>query len=201
MKIILTMFLLALPVSAYADWGNTGMQAVSTPNFSQPVQHQIHMNVTPTVRVEPPHRAAPSQPVVHNVQPVRHDQPVDHRPTVERHDNTMPVYFRHDARYYGYDRIDIPYADVDVPFTVPDGFEAIVVDGQAYYYNNGVFYQQVGDQLAVIPAVLGAVVDYIPNDYQIIMEDGVHYLFTGGVYYQRVDQGFEVVQPPTSYQE
>ena len=73
--------------------------------------------------------------------------------------------------------------------------------GKFIYYNRGVFYQQISNQLTAIPPVLGAVVDSIPEDYQIVMADGVHYLFTGGVYYQRVDQGFEVVAGPGSDQE
>ena len=95
-------------------------------------------------------------------------------------------------------RVIYQYSDVypDPIVVVPNGFETIMVDGQTYYYSEGVFYQQIGDQLVAIQPVFGAVVDSIPQDYQIVMADGEHYLVTGGVYYQRVDQGFEVVAPP-----
>lgn len=195
MKYILMMILLVLPVQAHADWSAPGMRPVQAPNFSpnqgQPIQHEVHVNAPP-VHVEPQYRV----PVVSQPQPARHDQPVDHRKAPERHEPAMPTYFRHDVKYYGHVDVILPYADVDSPFVVPDGFETVMVNGETFYYNQGVFYQQVGDQLTAIPAVLGAVVDNIPEDYQIVMADGVHYLFTGGVYYQRVDQGFEVVEAP-----
>ena len=103
--------------------------------------------------------------------------------------------------YYGHVNVIFPYSDVDSPFAVPDGFDTVMVNGETFYYNQGVFYQQVGGQLTAIPPVLGAIVDNIPQDYQIVMADGVHYLVTGGVYYQRVDQGFQVVQGPVSDQD
>ena len=200
---LMTIFL-ALTLPAYADWSDTGMHPALGPNFSPnqgaPVQHAVHMNPAIPVRVEPQHRVQ-SAPSPEHTQPVRRDQPVEHRQTVERHVYVAPTYFRHDADYYGHAGVIFPDSDVDTGFTVPDGFEAIVADGQPYYYNEGVFYQEIDDQLVAIPPVLGAVVGYIPEDYQIVMSDGTHYLFTGGVYYQRVDQGFEVVQPPVSDQE
>lgn len=199
--IFFMMILLALPVSAYADWSNTGMHPSLSPNFS------------PALRVEPQHHFQPVRPAqparrytpaaVNRPQAARHDQPVQHIKVAERRAPVSPGYFRRDADYYGHSRVVFPYSDVDLDpiAVVPDGFETVTVDGQVYYYNDGVFYQQVGDQLAAIPPVLGAVVDSIPTDYQIVMADGTHYLFTRGVYYQRVDEGFEVVEPPVSDQE
>jgi hypothetical protein len=192
---LFTIILLALPVSVHADWSNPGMQPMLAPHAAPPVR------VEPQHRQElPEHHQAPAQPVVHHTpvanhtQPARHDQPV-------RHDAIKPTYFRHDADYYGHVAVIFPYSDVDTSsFNVPDGFETVVVDGQTYFYSEGVFYQQMAGQLVAVAPVPGAVVDSIPEDYQIVMADGVHYLFTGGVYYQRVDQGFEVVEPPVSDQ-
>ena len=193
--IFFTMILLALPVSAYADWSNTGMHPSLSPNLS------------PALHVEAQHHFQPVQPArpVRHYTPaaVNHPQAVRHDRAVQRRAPAAPGYFRRDTEYYGHSRVVFPYSDVDPdPIAVmPDGFETVIVDGQAYYYNDGVFYQQVGGQLTAIPPVLGAVVDYIPQDYQIVMADGTHYLFTRGVYYQRVDEGFEVVEPPVSDQE
>jgi hypothetical protein len=197
--IFFTMILLALPVSAYADWSNTGMHPALSPNFS------------PAIRVEPQHHFQPVQPAqpvhqytpkaVNHTQVARQYQPVQHNQVAERRAPVTPGYFRRDSDYYEHSGVDFAYSEVDSNIEVPDGFEAIDVDGQSYYYNDGVFYQQMGDQLVAIPPVLGAVVDSIPTDYQIVMADGTHYLFTKGVFYQRVDEGFEVVEPPVSDQE
>jgi hypothetical protein len=185
--IFFTMILLGLPVQAHATWMEDGMHpgAMLNPNQGQVIHHEVHLNITPPLRVETQNRDQPT---------------VNHHQTAERHEPKTPGYFRRDTNYYGLAQMGIPYADVDTGFVVPEGFENIVVDGQTYYYNDGIFYQQVGNQLTAVPPVLGAVVDYIPDDYQIVMADGAHYLVTGGVYYQRVDQGFEVVQPPVSDQ-
>lgn len=208
MKTILFMMaLLALPVSAHAAWGNAEMHPVLAPNFipnqGQPVRHEEHANTPPAQRVESQHRVEPQ----HRTEPQRQTQaprPVEVRTAQqiqfkrqERHAPVMPGYFRRDTQYYGHIEVPFPYADVDTSsFSVPDGFETVMVNGETFYYDRGIFYQQVGSQLVAIPPVLGAVVDSIPQDYEIVMADGVHYLYTGGVYYQRVDQGFAVVVPP-----
>jgi hypothetical protein len=211
--IFFTIILLALPVSAFADWSNTGISPNLSPNQGQPIQHAVHMNPAQSVRIEQRHQLQPAQ----QAQPVRHytpaavnrpqaarqDRPVNQVQVTQRRMPVTPGYFRRDADYYGHARVAFPYSDIDTDpvAVVPDGFEAVIVDGQAYFYNDGVFYQQVAGQLAAIPPVLGAVVDSIPNDYQIVMADGTHYLFTRGVFYKRVDEGFEVVEPPVSDQE
>jgi hypothetical protein len=194
---LFTMALLALPVQAHADWMENGMHpgAVVSPNQGQTMHHEVHINVAPPVRIKPQNRVQPPKPIEVRTSPI-----VNHDRAAERHD-TNPGYFRRDINYYEHPAVVLPYADVDSGFVVPDGYETIMVNGETFYYDQGIFYSQVGDQLTAIPPVLGAVVDYIPQDYQIIMVDGAHYLFTGGVYYQRVDQGFEVAQPPVSDQE
>ena len=199
--LIATAIILGGQIQAQADWSGAGMHPMGTPgvmpNPGQPAHHEA-----PAARVEPQHREQPARPVVHQVKPVEVVTPKITRrttiQTIKQHAAIMPDYFRRDIQYYGHVRVPFPYTDVDTGFTVPDGFETVMVNGETFYYNQGVFYQEVDDQLTAIPAVLGAVVDNIPQDYQIVMADGDHYLVTGGVYYQRVDQGFQVVQPPAS---
>ena len=211
--IFLSIILLTLPVSAFADWSNPGISPNLGPNQGQPMQHAIHLNAVPSARVEPQHRvpqAQPARPAQHIAQPVAKNTQAgrqnrnDHRDQAkERRAPVTPGYFRRDIDFYTHSRVIYQYSDVDPDpiVVVPDGFETVVVDGQAYYYSDGVFYQQWGGQIQAISPVLGAVVDSIPTDYQIVMADGTHYLFTKEVFYQRVDQGFEVVAPPGSDQE
>ena len=135
MKYIMMMILLVLPVQAHADWSNTGMHPMGTPNLApnqgQTIHQELHVNAVPSARVEPQHRveqARPAQqhyaaPVVNHAQAVRQEQ---HRAPA------VPEYFRHDSDYYGHGVVPFPYADVDSTFVVPDGFESVVVDGQIY---------------------------------------------------------------------
>lgn len=168
-----TMISLTLPVQAQEQWSGAGMHPVPGVNV---MPHQ-----TPSVR----HEVPPQQ----HVQPVRHDRPV-----------ARGSFYR-DQGFYSQDNDGFPYVTASPTIDLPDGLETIVVDGQTFFYSDGIFYQEAADQLTVIPPVLGAVVDSIPEDYQVVMVDGINYLYTEGVYYQRVTQGFEVVQPPVSDQE
>jgi len=211
MKYILMMVLLVLPASAHADWSNAGMHPLTAPNLSpnqgQPLRHQIHVNAPP-VRVGPQHSVDPARPlqhyappVVNHAQPVHHDQPVNQHQAVARHEPVTRGHFYRNDGFYRSDNDYSPFMTVSPAIALPDGLETIVVDGQTFFYSDGIFYQEVADQLTVIPPVLGAVVDSIPQDYQLVMADGVNYFYAEGVFYQRLEQGFEVVQPPMTDQE
>jgi len=182
---IVALILFNLPVAANAaPWMDDGM----------------HPNITPPARIEPPHQVAPAHVEPPHVVPARpvadqHVSPVTHQAQGVRHLDQPKDPLRRDFNYYRhYDAFN--YSDLTPAFTVPDGFESVTVDGQSYYYNNGIFYQQDGNQLITIPPVLGAIVNDIPQDYVVISADGVNYLFTSGIYFVRTDDGFQVVQPP-----
>lgn len=212
-NILMTIMLLSLPASAYAGLSDAGMHPMMAPNmnpnqgqgvqYAQHAQTSQHQDVKAQQHISPQQRVAPQQHVqASRPQQTNKDrgQAVRHEQDVDRHDDREPGYFRRDADYYGFAQVIYPIADVSTDFVVPDGFSTVIVNGETFYYNQGAFYQQVGNTLEAIPAVTGAIVDYIPQDYQIVMVNGVHYLVTGGVYYQRVEQGFMVVEPPTSDQ-
>ena len=208
MRYLLMIFLISLPITAHAEGSFQMTRPDMAPNMMvrqvQPISHEEHVRVvTPVQKSHPIQTVVRQAPVNHQqAQTQRHDQPVERNQGKDHRQASMPDYFRRDADYYGHVQVPFPEVDVSVGgFVVPDGFETVNYNGETFYYNQGVFYQEVDNQLTAIPPVLGAVVDSIPQDYQIAMMDGVHYLVTGGVYYQSVDQGFEVVQPPTSDQE
>ena len=162
------------------------MQPELTPNLSPYQGHATHEKIAVPQRVETRQRVQPSQPVVRQTPPaVKHAKSYVRNDRSERNRDKMPGYFQRDVNYYGhYERPNViiyPYADVDTNFTVPDGYEVIMVNGETFYYYQGSFFQQVGDQLVAIPAVLGAVVDSIPEDYQIILADGC-IIFLQGVF-------------------
>ncbi len=204
-----TALLAGASVPAYASWENAGMQ---------PLPHQVHMNVVPPVRVEPqrrvqlPQHEAPMnvagpvrvepqhrvEPPQHRVGPPQHEVPMNVAGPVRvepQHRGQYPQR-NYDRDLYKYYEERVTYIPVSPAIVVPDDLEEVVVDGQTYFYSEGVFYQQEGDQLVTIGPVVGAVVDYLPPDYQIVMADGVNYFVWGGVYYQRLAEGFEVVVPP-----
>ncbi len=198
----LTVILLTFPMSAYAAWS-----PAPAPNFNlgqgQFTQHEVHMNTNPPVHVTPQQRVQPPRTTVHNTAPVfrpirtfHHDQPVKQNQAVEHHAVAVFDHSNHDLHYDRRHNDNFTYVITVPDFSVPNGFEAIVVDGQTYFYAEGVFYQQSADQLVPIPPVVGAVVDYIPEGYVVITADGINYLFVRGIYFERVAQGFEVVVPP-----
>ena len=63
-NILLTVILLAVPVSAHADWSNTQIRPAPAPNFiPSQTTHQVRVNVPMPQRVEPQHRVQQSQPM------------------------------------------------------------------------------------------------------------------------------------------
>ena len=202
-NILMTIVLLSLPVSAYAGWSDNGSHPMMAPNMDPQQRQGAHYDqgakIIQRQRIEPQEHIQAPRPQQHYVPSDRdHRQVQSYDQDRARHDDRAPGYFRRDVDYYGYAApVLYQIADVTPSFVVPYGFEALIVNGETFYYNQGAFYQLVGNTLETIPAVLGAIVDNIPQDYQIITTDnGAHYLYTSGVYYQRVDQGFMVVQAP-----
>lgn len=82
---------------------------------------------------------------------------------------------------------------------IPTGFERTNVDGQVYYYKEGVFYQLNFNALLPVDAPIGAVVDSLPMDRSYATVDGIDYIIYNNTYYVRTDQGhYQVVELPTS---
>lgn len=96
-------------------------------------------------------------------------------------------YFRyHDRPHYGF-RVSAFY---------PDEYYPVWVGGARYYYDDGLYYNNVGGNYVVVSPPMGAVVSSIPSDFQAVNINGVTYFTDNGVYYIHTPSGYQVVSQP-----
>jgi hypothetical protein len=74
-------------------------------------------------------------------------------------------------------------------------YRDVVVGGDRYYYNGGVFYTGGPGNYVAVEAPEGAVIYDAPPDYQQVQIDGGSYFLSHGVYYQRDGRGYRVIRP------
>lgn len=90
-------------------------------------------------------------------------------------------------RYRGHDR-DREYSEV-------------VVGGDRYYYNEGVFYRGAPGSYVVVGAPVGAVVYSAPADLERVDIDGDAYFRSHDVYYRHTGRGYQVVERPHRHED
>ena len=94
---------------------------------------------------------------------------------------------------YNYGNMVPVYTTINI---LPSGYVPVVIEGETYYYNKGIFYRLDGRQLVVTAPSIGAVVPNIPTGYTTEVADDVTYEMYNGVYYRHVIGGYKVVAPP-----
>ena len=73
-------------------------------------------------------------------------------------------------------------------------YTQVVVGGDRYYYDAGIFYRGNPGNYVVVEAPVGAVVYNIPPGCERVEEDGAVYFVYGDVYYRPVRHGYEVIR-------
>jgi hypothetical protein len=100
------------------------------------------------------------------------------------------------GRYYGYShpvfyggfysRYYAPRIGFHISI-LPFGYYPFYFGEDRYFYNNGFFYQQYGNNdYQIVAPPIGAEVNQLPSGAKSIMIDGVQYYELNGVYYQPV---------------
>lgn len=75
-------------------------------------------------------------------------------------------------------------------------YTPVTYTGGTYYYDQGVFYQDLGTSgYAAVPPPVGAVVSTLPTGSIQISSRGETYYIFNQVYYKQVPQGYQVVEP------
>ncbi len=70
------------------------------------------------------------------------------------------------------------------------------IANQAYYYDNGVYYEPSGSGYTAVAPPVGAVVSYLPNGYVTVPVGDVDYYYYGGAFYVNQGNSFRVVPAP-----
>ena len=76
------------------------------------------------------------------------------------------------------------------------GYRRLFVNNAAFFYDDGIYYQQVGADYQEVYPPVGAVITELP-DGAIEVEDGDHrYYYAGGAFYVQQDGEFLIVDTP-----
>jgi len=70
------------------------------------------------------------------------------------------------------------------------------VNGAPYYYDDGIYYQQAGDDYQEVYPPLGADVPELPDGAIEIDAGNLAYYYAGGAFYVQQDGGFVIAPTP-----
>jgi hypothetical protein len=188
---------------ARAPQGSRNDQGKSAIRTSQ-VNHNIQAK--PPVRPQPQvfHREDPQQaragqsyrqersaPRVYAV-PAPIPMPVVSNQMSQRthHRNWQPLFNFYENQYHFY-----PYVNVASKVELSSKCVSVLYGGQAYFYDQGTFYEQDAQGYLAIPPIIGVLVDAVPAHAVRNIIDGVTYYRFKGVFYMLTDQGYQVVPP------
>ena len=166
---------------------------------------------------EPAHQAPrPSQPSHQTPQPSAPRQPVVVDRTNHgsiRHVDTHVVQRPVDAPH-GIDQHQhvVPRHDVDVDIHRPrfwnnfvfgarihglrPGYFRLYVGGIPYFYDDGIYYQQAGDDYQEVYPPVGADVQDLPDGAIEIDAGNIAYYYAGGAFYVQQDDGYVIAPTP-----
>jgi len=79
---------------------------------------------------------------------------------------------------------------------LPYGYYPFYWGPYQYFYSDGLYYQYLNDQYAVVEPPIGAAINTLPDNAQSIVINGIQYYELNGVYYQPItkDDGSVVYQ-------
>ena len=58
------------------------------------------------------------------------------------------------------------------------------------------YYQPSAGGYTVVPAPVGAVVNFLPSGFTVVQADNGSYYYYGGAFYLKTDDAYQVVAPP-----
>lgn len=79
---------------------------------------------------------------------------------------------------------------------LPLGYFALMVGGAPYFYDDGIYYEQIGDGYQEVYPPIGAAVTQPPDGAIAIVAGGLTYYYAGGAFYVEQDGGYVVAPTP-----
>jgi len=79
---------------------------------------------------------------------------------------------------------------------LPVGYVRLVVGGAPYFYDDGIYYQQVDDGYQEVYPPVGAVVTQLPDGAIAIEAGNLTYYYAGGAFYVAQDGGYVIAPTP-----
>ncbi len=169
----------------------------------QPQREEPAPRSEPSPRVEPARAPVQRSPVV--VDRVNHGT-IRH---VDTHVVQRPVEVHHDVDVHQH---VVAHQDVDVDIGRPQfwhgfvfgarlhglraGYVQLFVNGAPYYYDDGIYYQQAGNDYQEVYPPVGADVQELPDGTIEIGAGNLTYYYAGGAFYVQQDGGFAIAPTP-----
>ena len=72
----------------------------------------------------------------------------------------------------------------------------IFVGNAPYFYDDGIYYQQIGDEYQAIYPPVGAIIQELPDGAIEVYAGNVAYYYAGGAFYVQQAGGFVIAPPP-----
>jgi hypothetical protein len=152
--------------------------------------------------VERREKSSPGHEHEHVEQNFEHDQNLASR--LASPENTHTVFSHRHSRewhhprynYYHHEYHLYPYVYVSPTVYVASPSEPVTAQGSSYYYDQGTFYENKGQQYSPTPPPIGTVVASVPEGCSQIVIQNQAYCLYNGIYYKAVSGGYQVVAPP-----
>lgn len=77
-----------------------------------------------------------------------------------------------------------------------DGYRRLFLNGMPYFYDGGIYYQQMGEDYQEVYPPVGAMVPELPDGAIGLEIAGGTYYYAGGAFYVQQEGGFVIVAPP-----
>ena len=77
------------------------------------------------------------------------------------------------------------------------GYAQVYVNGFPYYYDDGIYYQQMGDDYQAVYPPVGANLTGLPDGAIEIDAGNITYYYAGGAFYVQQGSGYVIVATPT----
>ena len=108
----------------------------------------------------------------------------------QHHKYWHPRYSFYDHQYHFY-----PYVNVTSLVELSPDCIQVLFEGQTYYYDHWVFYQQIVEGYLAVPPPIGIIVSRISSHAVQVIINGAVYYNHNNVYYMPVQGGYQVIEP------
>ena len=76
------------------------------------------------------------------------------------------------------------------------GYSQVFVNGAPYYYDDGIYYEQAGNDYQEVYPPIGASIQELPDGAIEIAAGNLTYYYAGGAFYVQQDGGYVIAPPP-----
>ena len=179
-------------------------QHISNVHNNQPSQRVESIHTPQTTHREVPQAIHRVESQAHVAQSIRQEKitprvyavvlpsPVENRRLLNRqhHKYWHPRYNFYEHQYHFY-----PYLYVTSLVELSPDCIQVLFDGQTYYYDHWVFYEQSAESYLAVPPPIGIIVSKISSHATEVIINGDVYYNHNSVYYKPVPGGYQVVEP------